>query len=125
MVTITGDGYTDIKASDEAFNDIADLFFHNILGEKLIVRQKREPSEDEDELQKLIREFESRSGRRTSYRHNVDKGEMWDYVNSFFDLGFSNNIMNPSERYFRLSLTGTISKLKEKLSNFKLVKYEE
>ena len=123
------DGDIDVKASTEAKHDIADLIFHNILGEKLRVRVPEKvlaEGEEESETDKLLRKFRELDGfgyyNKYTYSHKVKEEEMWDYVNSFFDLGFSNNIMNPRDDYFRLSINGTIDELKELLSQFKLVK---
>lgn len=120
---------TEIRASKEAYLDVADLIFHNIFGANIRPRPVKKALEDESEIEKRIREFEERwdtfGSNRHSYSKSIEFSDAWDYANSFFDLGFRNNIMWPDENYFRLTFKGTISEIKEKLSNFKLVVSEK
>ena len=45
--------------------------------------------------------------------------EIMSYINPLFDLGFDNNIMNPDNRHWRMSITATPEVILEKLKSFK------
>lgn len=117
---------TTIQSSKENFRKVADLLYHNILGEKLFIPREDDPnyvkSDFEIQWEETMRSFRKYDRTHNNpYKHSIPKEEIWDYVDSFFDLGLSNNIMHPRDDYFRLSVKSTIGDVLEKLSKFKLV----
>lgn len=60
-----------------------------------------------------------RKGDELSYQIKVDDKDIMSYINPLFDLGFDNNVMNPRDGYWRMSITATPEKMLEKLKAFK------
>lgn len=120
-----------IRVTKENYLKVADILYHNILGEKLFIPRPPKPDSEKSKLELEIDEMYLKlnlfrdGDLRHSYKGYINEKDIWDYVNSFFDLGFFNNIMNPREDYFRLSFKGTISEIIEKLSKFQLVTSEK
>lgn len=119
-----------VKVLKDDHKAIADLLFHNIFGEKLRVPpQPVDPAletEQDKKIREMMEKFENDDffgrGFRHGYENTIHKDVIWDYVNSFFDIGYRNNIMNPTHNHFRLSLKAPVKVLKERLRQFKLTK---
>ena len=129
------DGYSDIKFPKNIKLDIEEKI-SNIFGQEynrpkegkdntflMMMKKHREEMEGKEYTIKEMEDYLSAFNRddKSSLNFSISKDKVMDYVNSFFDLGFSNNIMNPHSDYWRLSLSATPKDYLETLDKFELV----
>lgn len=60
-----------------------------------------------------------RTGNESKWNIKIPKEDVMSYINPLFDLGFDNNVLNPRDGYWRMSIKATPATILEKLKSFK------
>jgi len=77
------------------------------------------PKEVEQEILELCANIFKKGDEKYSWDIKVHDSEIMSYINPLFDLGFDNNVMNPHETFWRMSIKATPTVMLEKLRAFK------